>query len=130
MPLGDRPLVVVNSEAIEEQGNEPLGYAGIVDISDETNASPDFAVSSAGPASRTWAYAIFTSDPAGSVRTTSISRNTRTSFIINENLVFLTYFNAGLRIYDISDERTPREVGFFSRRTRWSGAGCCRLRAS
>ena len=36
VPLGERPLVVVNSEAIEEQGDEPLGYAGIVDISDET----------------------------------------------------------------------------------------------
>lgn len=35
MPLLRRPLVVVNSEAIAEKGEEALGYAGIVDISNE-----------------------------------------------------------------------------------------------
>src|SRR5207237_5801773 len=30
-----------------------------------------------------------------------------------EDLVLLTWFNAGLRIYDISDPRLPREVGEF-----------------
>ena len=29
------------------------------------------------------------------------------------NLIYLTYFNAGLRIYDISDARLPKEVGWF-----------------
>jgi hypothetical protein len=29
------------------------------------------------------------------------------------NLVFLTYFNAGLRIFDIEDPRMPKEVGWF-----------------
>ena len=28
-------------------------------------------------------------------------------------LLHLTYFNAGLRIYDIGDPRYPREVGYF-----------------
>ena len=31
----------------------------------------------------------------------------------DDNLVFLTYFNAGLRIVDIADARLPREVGYF-----------------
>lgn len=30
-----------------------------------------------------------------------------------DDLVFLTYFNAGLRVVDISDARLPREVGWF-----------------
>src|SRR5204862_416931 len=31
----------------------------------------------------------------------------------SDKLVYLTYFNAGLRIVDISDARAPREVGYF-----------------
>ena len=30
-----------------------------------------------------------------------------------DDLVYLTYFNAGLRIVDISDSLLPREVGYF-----------------
>ena len=29
------------------------------------------------------------------------------------SLVYLTYFNAGLRIYDVSTPTAPREVGYF-----------------
>ena len=29
------------------------------------------------------------------------------------DLIYLTYFNAGLRIYDIKDARLPKEVGWF-----------------
>ena len=31
----------------------------------------------------------------------------------DEDLVFVTYFNAGLRVFDIRDERAPKEVGWF-----------------
>ena len=37
VPLQERDLVIVNSEAIKENCEEPLGYAGIVDVSDEAN---------------------------------------------------------------------------------------------
>src|SRR5436190_15688453 len=36
VPLNGRPLVVVNSEAISERCDEPLGYVGIVSVKDET----------------------------------------------------------------------------------------------
>ena len=29
------------------------------------------------------------------------------------NLIYIAYFNAGLRIFDISDSRLPKEVGYF-----------------
>jgi len=29
------------------------------------------------------------------------------------NLSYVTWFNAGLRVYDVSDVRLPREVGYF-----------------
>ena len=31
----------------------------------------------------------------------------------DETLVYLTYFNAGLRVYDIRDERTPKEIACY-----------------
>ena len=31
----------------------------------------------------------------------------------SDTLVYLTYFNAGLRIYDVSDPTLVREVGYF-----------------
>jgi hypothetical protein len=31
----------------------------------------------------------------------------------DEDLVFATYFNAGLRVYDIADPLLPREIAFF-----------------
>ena len=29
------------------------------------------------------------------------------------DLIYLTYFNAGLRVYDIKDARLPKETGWF-----------------
>ncbi len=49
-PLPERRLVVVNSEAIAENCDEPLGYAGLVDIADESEAAPCLALSAAGTA--------------------------------------------------------------------------------
>jgi hypothetical protein len=31
----------------------------------------------------------------------------------NDNLVFVTYHNAGLRVFDIRDAFQPKEVGYF-----------------
>ena len=31
----------------------------------------------------------------------------------NENVIFITYYNAGLRVFDIRNKFRPEEVGFF-----------------
>jgi hypothetical protein len=112
VPLSDRPLVVVNSEAIEEQGNEPLGYAGIVDISDETNPRLISLFPQPVPPEGL-GVRNFYERPGRFGPHNQHQPQYQSVLYHNENLVFLTYFNAGLRIYDISDERTPREVAFF-----------------
>lgn len=33
--------------------------------------------------------------------------------LVDGNTVYMTYFNAGLRIFDVSDATAPREVGFY-----------------
>jgi hypothetical protein len=33
--------------------------------------------------------------------------------LIDPNTVFATYFNAGLRVYDVSDAEAPREIAYY-----------------
>ena len=46
-------------------------------------------------------------------RTTSTTITTARFTDHSDTLVYLTYFNAGLRVYDISDATLPREVAWF-----------------
>jgi hypothetical protein len=112
IPLTSRKLVVVNSEAIAENCDEPLGYAGIVDVSNE---------------SRPRLISLFPlpQPPEGASYRNFCQRGGRFGphnqhqpqhqpiLFQDENIVFLTYFNAGLRAYDISEERLPKEIGYF-----------------
>jgi hypothetical protein len=112
VPLVNKPLVIVNSEAIAEQGDEALGYAGIVDISDERKPRLISLFPQPIP------------DPAMGIKNfyelpgrfgphNQHQPQFQKVLWQNEDLVFLTYFNAGLRVYDISDPRTPKEIAYF-----------------
>ena len=112
LPLTKRPLVVVNSEAIQERCDEPLGFGGIVDVSNEK-------------APRLISLFPQPEPPAGAPYRNFCEKGGRFGphnqhqpqfqdiLLQDENTVFLTYFNAGLRAYDISDERRPREIGYY-----------------
>ncbi len=112
VPLPGRDLLVVNSEALNERCDEPVGFAGIVDISDET----DPMLISLFPQPRT---------PAGYPAKTFCARGGRfgphnqhqqqgqDALAAVENHVFLTYFNAGLQIFDISEPRDPFIAGYY-----------------
>lgn len=112
VPLQGRDLVIVNSEAIKENCDEPLGYAGIVDVSDETNP-------------RLVSLFPLPVPPEDAPYRTFCERGGRFGphnqhqpqyqdiLYQGEDLCFLTYFNAGLRVVDISDAAQPREVGWF-----------------
>ena len=112
LPLTERKLVVVNSEAIQENCDEPLGYAGIVDISDET-------------CPRLISLLPLPRPPEGAPYHNFCEKGGRFGphnqhqwqyqdiLLHDENSVFLTYFNAGLRVFDISDAHLPREIAYF-----------------
>jgi hypothetical protein len=112
IPLPRRKLVSVNSEAIKEDCDEPLGFGGLVDVSDER--SPRLVSLFPLPA-----------PPADAPFRNFCERGGRfgphnqhqgqhhPSLLDRDDLVFLTYFNAGLRVLDVSDARQPREVGWF-----------------
>jgi hypothetical protein len=100
LPLPGRDLVVVTDEAVTDGCEGDRHMVRLVDVSDET--SP--VVGSICPVPegdfcerglRFGAHCLHENRP-GSYR--------------SDDLVFVTYFNAGLRVYDISDADDPVEV--------------------
>jgi hypothetical protein len=122
LPLPERDIAIVNSEAIAEDCNEPLNHASIVDIADPANPVllSIFPVPVPPPGSP---YANFC-EKGGRFGPHNLNQHFHSPFVERRtDIVYLTYFNAGLRIYDTSDPRLPREVGYFSRRSRGGGSG-------
>ena len=112
LPLSDRELVVVNSEAIAESCDEPLGYAGIVEINDEKHPRLISLFPLPGPP-KDVPYKNFCEKGGRFGPHNQHQWQYQDILLRDENLVFLTYFNAGLRVFDISDERLPREIAYF-----------------
>ncbi|HWI35951.1 MAG TPA: hypothetical protein VNU64_05815 [Burkholderiales bacterium] len=112
VPLQRKPLVIVNSEAISERCDEPLGFVGIVDVSKED---------------RPRLISLFPLPvPPKELGLTSFCHRAgrfgphnqhqpqyQPVLWQDERYLYVTYFNAGLRVYDVEDERAPREVGWF-----------------
>ena len=112
VPLLDRNLLVVNSEALRESCDEAVGFAGIVDIANEL----DPILISLFPQPRT---------PKGYPTKTFCQRGGRfgphnqhqpqgqSCLAPVGQFIYLTYFNAGLQIFDISEPRDPFIAGFY-----------------
>lgn len=112
VPIPGRDLVLVNSEALHERGQEPPGFAATVDMRDETDPvllavfpqprppegydAPSFAEKGGrfGPHNQHQQQGLACLAPT-------------------DRFVYLTYFNAGLQVYDIGDPRDPHVVGYF-----------------
>ena len=102
-PIGDRPYLVVTDEAHGKQNYWESQFMWIVDIREETNPIP---------------VATYMPD-----REKYFERGGRfgahniLEYIPSEgawaNLVFLTYFNAGLRVIDTTDPFHPKEIGSY-----------------
>ena len=102
-PIGDRPYLVVTDEARAKQNYWDSQFMWIVDIRDETNPVP---VATFMPErekffplpGRYGAHNVLEYMPAEGPW---------------KDLVFLTYFNAGLRAVEVSDPLHPKEVGHY-----------------
>ena len=112
LPLWDRNLVFVASEASNERCNEGLNFAGLVDIKDIKRP-------------RLLSLFPLPQPPAGEPYTNFCEKGGRFGpHNINHevhlpdvekpgDLIYLTYFNAGLRIFNIKDPIGPKETGWF-----------------
>ncbi len=102
-PIGDRPYLVVTDEARAKQNYWDSQFMWIVDIRDETNP---VTVSTWFPDRDTYF------NRGGRFGAHNILEDITTEGPW-ANLVFITYFNAGLRAVDVSDPLRPEEVGYY-----------------
>jgi hypothetical protein len=109
VPVPGRPLVVINSEAIEERCREPANFIALVDVADP--ADPRLISLFPQP-----------SDPSGDGFCAKGGRfgphnqhqdQGHPALLRSSEYVFATYFNAGLQIFDIRDPHAPEIAGFY-----------------
>jgi hypothetical protein len=112
MPYLERNLAIVNGEALAEHCDEPLNFAGLVDVSDlaEPRLISQFPLPQP-PEGEAADYFCSRGGRFGPHNQNQLQHNPLVEK--TSDRVYLTYFNAGLRIYDISTPRNPREIGWF-----------------
>ena len=103
LPLPSRNIVVVSDEATTDGCDGPPHMVRVVDVTDEKNPSivaicpvPEGDFCDRGL--RFGAHALHENRPH-SYR--------------SEELMFVSYFNAGLRVYDVADPEAPREAAYY-----------------
>jgi hypothetical protein len=103
LPLGTRKLLVVTDEAIEPDCEGARKDIHMVDISDEQHPREiaRFPVPQGDYCSRGLRFGPH-----------NLHEN-RPGTFQSDRIVFATYFNAGLRVYDASDAHTPREIASY-----------------
>jgi hypothetical protein len=111
VPIPDRNIAIVNDEALNENRGEPLNFAAIVDISDELDPvflsmfpvpelppdkTEDFFNRGGrfGPHNQHQPQGQACLQPSG-------------------DLIYLTYFNAGLQVFDISNPQRPTISAYY-----------------
>ena len=112
IPLLDRGLAIVNSEMVRDNCEGPLPIAAMVDISDEAHPF----ITSIFPVPRPTAdepYANYC-EKGGWFGPHNQHHAQGSPFLESRSdRVYLTYFNAGLRVFDIANPRDPVEIAHF-----------------
>src|SRR5262249_36276424 len=112
VPLPGRDIVVINSEALREDCDEPAGYVAAVDVSDETDPIL-MALFPPPPPPAGYDAPGFCSQ-AGPFRPHNQHQHQGLACLPpNARTVYLAYFSAGLQIYDIPAPRDPHIPGYY-----------------
>jgi len=112
LPLPRRKIALINDEAIRENGDENLNMAGIVDISDEKRPRMLSLFPLPEPAPESELKNFY--EKAGRFGPHNHHHPNHQAWLEDrDDVAYLTYFNAGLRVYDIRDPRQPKEIAYF-----------------
>ena len=104
MPLPKRELLVVVDETVLD--NQEDGFKPIWIFDNQVKSNP-ISISTFPPPSNKDYLKV-----GGHFGPHNVHENRPGSFV-SEELIFSTYQNAGLRVYDIKDQFRPKEVGAF-----------------
>jgi hypothetical protein len=112
VPIRGGELAVVNSETVRKADVGPLPVAGIFDLSDETKPRMISMFPRPVPAPEE-PYEDY-SEKGANFGPHNQHQGQGMPYLENrEDVIYLTYFNAGLRIFDITNKYAPVEVGAF-----------------
>jgi hypothetical protein len=112
LPMPRRKLALINDEAIRENGDENLNLAGIVDISNETQLRLVSLFPLPLPPPESGLKNFY--EKSGRFGPHNQHHPNHQAYLEDrDDIAYLTYFNAGLRVYDIRDPRTPTEFAYF-----------------
>jgi hypothetical protein len=112
LPLPRRKIALINDEAIRENGDENLNLAGIADISDEKQLRMISLFPLPEPPPESGLKNFY--EKGGRFGPHNHHHpNHQTCLEDRDDIAYLTYFNAGLRVYDIRDARQPKEIAYF-----------------
>lgn len=112
LPLPRRGLALINDEAINENGEENLNLAGIADLKDEKEPQLISLFPQPIPPPESGLKNFF--EKGGRFGPHNQHHpNHQPCLEDRDDIAYLTYFNAGLRVYDIRDPRTPKEFAYF-----------------
>jgi hypothetical protein len=108
---GRQGMVIINSEALAERCDESVGYAAVVDVSDPRK--PKIISLFPTPVPPPGAdYSSFC-ERGGRFGPHNQHMTTGDPVLFDgHGVCFLTYFNAGLRVYDVRDPYLVREVAY------------------
>ncbi len=112
VPMTDRGIAIVNSEAILEGAGDPLNYTAVVDISDLSNPKIMSMFPLPVPTPEL-GYGNYYEKGGRFGPHNQHHHQGQPALEKLGHFVPMTYFNAGLRIFEISDPYVPEEVGHF-----------------
>ncbi|UUT36144.1 LVIVD repeat-containing protein [Microbacterium elymi] len=110
LPLPDRGLVIATSEGVPHQLQAGDKRIWVIDVRDETHPVTIATLPEPVPPTSTGATSF--AQLPGVYGPHNLHEN-RPGSLIDDRTVFATYSNAGLRVWDITNQFQPREVAHF-----------------